>query len=1492
VFRRMALCLYSVVFVSSSFAQLITTEVGADWLLSTGGGSATATPLGQLFGVATDAKGNIYFADYDNHKVMSLQPGGTLTVIAGNGYPSFSGDGGLAVNASLQFPQGVAVGPDGTVYIADTGNDRIRQVTPAGLITTYAGNGSETFSGDGGMATAASLFAPNSVAVDSAGNLYIADTRHSCIRKVATTGIITTVAGNGVAGYAGDNVAATSTSLNEPYGIAVDSAGNLFIADTFNNRIRKVAVNGTIATLAGTGVPGYADGAAASAQFSFPKQLVLDSKGNVFVADPGNNLIRKITGATTSTVAGNFLRAFSGDGGAALSASLGNPSSVAMDAAGDIFIADTQNGRIRMVNAINGSIQTVAGNGGFRNSPNGALAPDAFLNNPQDVKIGPNDLLYIVDSQNERILRVNADNTTTTVAGNHQYGFSGDGGAATSATLYDPRQMAFDSAGNFYIADSQNLRIRKVSAAGVITTFAGNGNAGYSGDGGVAASAALNYPTGVACDSAGNVYIADQLNNVVRKVAPNGAISTFAGTGTAGYNGDGIPAIQAALSEPERLFVDSNNRLYIADIYNHRVRMVTSDGIIHTVAGTGVAGYAGDGGLATQAELNSPAGVAVDSQGNVYIADTGNGAVRMVNTSGVISTVAGAGQEGFSGDGGFATQATLNGPRSMVPDNGALHIADTNNNRIRKVFQSSSSISSQATPNALTFSALSGAGPAAAQTVALSAAISGLGFSVSADSPWISITPSSGSVPALIQVTADATDLGPGAYQGKVIVTTPNAMPATAAVNVTFQVGAATAPKLGTSAPSVGISAPQGSPPVTQSLQILNTGGGSLPFTATIASSGGSWLSVSPLTGTATASAPVSLAVTATPGTLAAGTYSGVITIAAAGSTSTVPVTLSISAPSGTLLISQSAITFNAVSQGGVALPQNFSILNTGLGSLDWRASASTLSGGNWLQLSPSSGTLQQPLLSYSTVSVTVNPASLTPGTYYGSVQISSSGAVNSPQILTVILNVLAPGTNLGPQIYPNGLIFTGIAGASPGSQTIMVGNTGTSPESYLSGVIGPVALLPSNATIQPSQPAMLVVQPDFTNLGAGISRGTITLQFSDGSSSQAVNILMSVAPSPSPQASSPAPAGADRPKLEPRATSCPPAALQVIFRLPQPFPNFSVTAGQSMSIEAAISDACGNAVAPGAQQPQIFVNFGNGDPQQSMTYLGNGVWQTAWRPVNTAPSVTVAVTAVILVGSTLVGGQAKVSGAVIPPSAAGSTPIVTAQGVVHAASDVGGIPIAPGELITVYGSNLASGTVGNSGLPLPLSSEATQVFLGAQPLPILYTSSGQMNVQVPYSAPVNTTFQLLVQNSSTLSVPQTLDLAQASPGIFTTNEQGFGQGAILKSDGVTLAQPGTPASIGETITIYCTGLGATTPPATEGQPAPSSTLARTENTTTVMIGGQPAQVQFSGLTPGFAGLYQVNAVVPSGIATGDTVPVTITVAGQTSQAGVTMSVH
>jgi uncharacterized protein (TIGR03437 family) len=265
---------------------------------------------------------------------------------------------------------------------------------------------------------------------------------------------------------------------------------------------------------------------------------------------------------------------------------------------------------------------------------------------------------------------------------------------------------------------------------------------------------------------------------------------------------------------------------------------------------------------------------------------------------------------------------------------------------------------------------------------------------------------------------------------------------------------------------------------------------------------------------------------------------------------------------------------------------------------------------------------------------------------------------------------------------------------------------------------------------------------------------------------------------------------------------------------------------------------------------------------------------------------VLVAVTAFNSTGSVVQSGQTSLAGTLTMSP----TPIVTAGGVVHAASNARGAPIAPGGLITLYGTNLSDASGGASTLPLPQQQNGTQVLLGNLPLPILYTSSGQINVQVPFNTPVNTQYQISVQRDNVLSLPEPLLVASAQPGVFTLNQQGTGQGVIFKSDGVTLAQPGTPATQSETVVIYCTGLGAVTPVVVDGAPAPTTPLSNTVNLVTVTIGGQSAAVQFSGLTPGYPGLYQINAVVPGGVS-GDAVSLVVTVAGQTSPA-VTMAVQ
>ena len=350
-------------------------------------------------------------------------------------------------------------------------------------ITTFAGNGTSGFSGDGQPANTAVLSSPFAVAVDSAGNLYIVDNGNQRIRKV-TNGTINTVAGNGTSGFAGDGIAggaATSGEIRDPSGVAVDSSGNLYIADTNNSLIRKVSSSGTITTFAGNvnSGPGYVDNAVATlGQLAFPSSVAVDASGNVYISESlagggsgiGNNRIRKVsTSGALTTIANNIGAVGSfGDGGPATAARLNNPLGIAVDKAGNLYIADTGNHKIRMI--ANGIISTVAGTG----TPS----------------------------------------------------FSGDGGPAKSAQLNNPTGVSVDAAGNLYIADNRNFRIRMVSTSGIITTIAGKAVSGYTGDGGPATSATLKFPTGTAVDSAGNVYVADNQNNAIRLLtspAPGGS---------------------------------------------------------------------------------------------------------------------------------------------------------------------------------------------------------------------------------------------------------------------------------------------------------------------------------------------------------------------------------------------------------------------------------------------------------------------------------------------------------------------------------------------------------------------------------------------------------------------------------------------------------------------------------------------------------------------------------------------------------------------------------------------------------------------------------------------------------------------------------------------------------------------------------------------------------------------------------------------------------
>ncbi|HEX3425032.1 MAG TPA: protein kinase [Acidimicrobiales bacterium] len=644
---------------------------------------ALASFLASPNGVVTSSAGTVFVSDFGNHRVRRINPDGTITTVAGDGQAGFSGDGGSAASAELSEPGGLALDAAGDLYIADVGNNRIRRVTPAGAISTVAGDSLAGYTGDNGRAIDAELNEPQGVAIGPDNSIYIADFGNNRIRRVTPGGMITTVAGDGQGGFNGSKLA-TGAELNEPTGVAV-AGGDLYIADFGNNRVRRVT-SGIITTFAGNDMAGSGgdNGQAINAQLDGPEAVAISRSGGVYITDLGHSEIRFVnTGGIIMTVGGSGIAGFGGDNGAATAARINNPVGITVSQDGSVYIADSGNNRVRKI--AGGIMTTVAGNGEGAFAGDGGPPRAAQISEPMGVAVSSNGDLYITDTGNNRI-RMVSHGTITTVAGTGEAGFSGDGGAATAAELNAPTGLAVSAVGDLYIADTANHRIRMVSRAGVITTVAGNGQEGTqatdpNGDGGAAIQAELHAPVSVAIGPDGkSIFIADETNNRIRVVNANRIMTRFAGNGNPGYSGDGGSAINAELDAPEGVAVAADGDVYVADTGNNRVRWISPGGVITTLAG------------GTAATLGAPIGITVvSSQGSehtnvVYVAASGANVVDRVDSTGLITPVAGDGQAGFAGDNGPAVAAQLNSPNDVAvgPDQ-VISIADLQNNRIRQV---------------------------------------------------------------------------------------------------------------------------------------------------------------------------------------------------------------------------------------------------------------------------------------------------------------------------------------------------------------------------------------------------------------------------------------------------------------------------------------------------------------------------------------------------------------------------------------------------------------------------------------------------------------------------------------------------------------------------------------------------------------------------------------------------------------------------------------
>ncbi len=647
------------------------------------GQPASHVTLTLVDGVAVDAKGNVYISHRSKNRIRKVTPDGIITTIAGNGIAGYSGDGGPALEAALSFPAGLALDSAGNLFIADRNNHRIRKVDTKGIITTVAGNGTEGFGGDGGSALEASLNFPSDVVIDSKGHLYISDRSNNRIRKIDSQGVITTVAGSGKPEFGGDFGSAKDALLKYPFGICLDQQGNLYIADRGNNRIRKVDTNGIITTVAGDGMHFFGGdyGPATQASLAYPTDVATDKVGNVYIADRNNNRIRKVDSlGVITTFMGTGQPEFNGDKEIAAETNLHLPFSLAIDPTSErLVVADRNHFRIRSAHLKTQSVKTVAGNGHSLFKGDGGPGKGATLDTPSGIVIDPAGNILFAEKNHNRIRILNSEGIIHTFAGNGTLGNEGDGGSALNAALYMPSTMAMDPEGNLFIVNrmGNSWIIRKIAKDGTISRYAGNGNQGYSGDGGPAVEASFSNISDIATDKDGNLYVADQINSHIRKIDRNGIVTS-------------VQQIELKKVAHEMhlngLTIAEDNTVYFSDSGSSKIRKIDPDGNIVTIAGTGDFKDFGDGGPALQAGIRSPGGLALSPDGELYFCEETTAVIRKIDKNGTISRVAGTGVTGFSGDGGPATEAQIKGPNRLVFDKaGNLYFTDRDNNRVRKV---------------------------------------------------------------------------------------------------------------------------------------------------------------------------------------------------------------------------------------------------------------------------------------------------------------------------------------------------------------------------------------------------------------------------------------------------------------------------------------------------------------------------------------------------------------------------------------------------------------------------------------------------------------------------------------------------------------------------------------------------------------------------------------------------------------------------------------
>jgi uncharacterized protein (TIGR03437 family) len=1427
-----------------------------------------------------------------------------------------------ALQAPFLGVSGIATGPDRNLYVCDIRLNQVFRLSSEGEVTVAAGNGIFGASGDSGLAINTMLAYPSSLAFDRDGNMYVST--GSTVRKIDTKGISSKLAGNGSQEYDGDEKPATAAGI-DPGPLAIDTEGNIYIVDSYNNRLRRVDPAGIIHT-----IPGVGDGIHYDSNEDV-RLVAVDSVGNIYYKNQYSAIrrVRKDNGAV-EFFAGAV--GFLGEPFQGADALKVNIDAIAMlvDTDDSLIVATNnallridQTRRVMVLSRFDGDM--TANNAGRTPLTSGpidlvnfdfeAIALDSARN-------------IIVGSYDQRIRRINlASSKYELIAGSGNGQFSGDGGPALYANLYVPGSVSPDSAGNLFIADFGNHRLRKIGSDGLIMTVAGNGS-GF-GDGpntGVSATDTAVWPSIVRTDSLGRAHMlmgrsfagrgdwvvrlengrltnlldpalgynakslavsaggevfvsgtADKYTwayeNQISKLGPDGKPIPVAGVNDAspgaagGFSGDGQPAMATRILAGAIAFASDGTIVFIdfADEGSGRIRRFIPGGTISTIAGAGTA-RPGEGVPARDAllpDLRYEA-LTTDRFGSVYFS-YGRGVYRFGH-DGILHVVVAESRGGpFAGEGGPARLATLAGyPGDLATDAaGNLYIADRSADRIRVVLANAPQIRVDRT--SLTFTGLFTGAPTDPQKLKVSADVSGLGFTVDSDAPWLTMTPASGGSPRLIEVRADPSLVrSAGEFDGRVIVRSENGSPHELVVQVHFSVGAEQPPHLTLNPDLLSYTYSVNGAGRPQLLTVSNTGGGLLKVTVSASTqTGGEWLRLGSTGGSVKAGIPLQILVTADPSKLARSTYRGQILVTGSdGSSITTLVVMSITDSPKTMLLSQTGLSFLSVAGGGIVPPQEFSVLSLGTGDVSFTASPVPPVGTpTWLSPQADSTTARSGG-GAARVQVFVKQKDLEPGSYYGQVLIDASGTANSPQTVTLNLRVLDAKAPPPPAvIQPAELTFRPTSNDPPPSQTLIVYNLGVAPVRFRLGAPDSLYVLPHDAIVDPGSPYPVVLQPAY---GLGVDSASVTFSFSDGTVEEVPYKVINGPPTPAGTAFSPRDAD----------DGCPRSLNLSVRYIGQ---TGFLQAGWPAGMGLEVRDNCGNPLTDGA----VTAKFSNGDSAVSLTHVGAGIWQGTWASSPGASHVRISFHAedanhLVAADRDYETDQTDLTNGDTPPS-------VQARDVVSYSSPSANAPLAPGSLITFTGTNLTSGnTYSPASPPLKIRFEGLAVVLRDRSLPLLYASPTRVDAMIPFGIDPNVPQQLQIQVGNSQSTPLYLNLAEAAP-VILAGPDGHANAINIGQDVSTANTPATPARPGDTVVFYGIGLGAVDQPPVSGEAAPVAPMATTTNPVVVQI-GEKTSSSTAILTPGFVGLYQFAVPIPAEVATGDAVPVTITVAGQVSR--------